>query len=179
MSEVGAATIRRAAAVADIAMVEEEVSLWAPEILTNGVAEVCAELKIPIVAHTPLGAGILTGQVKSVDDLPSQYLRFFPRFQGENFQKNLDLVAELQKLAASKHVSPAQLALSWIKLQSKKPGVPFLIPIAGARSPERVKENATTVELSDEDFKAIQAILDSFPVSGDRYPAPGMKLVEF
>ncbi|XDG03497.1 hypothetical protein ABKA04_003112 [Annulohypoxylon sp. FPYF3050] len=180
LSEVGAATIRRAASVAKIDMVEEEVSLWATDIFDNGVATTCAELGIPIVAHTPLGAGMLTGQIKSIDDLPpGPYPRIFPRFQPENFHKNLDLVAEIEKLAKAKSVSPAQLALSWLKLQSKKPGMPLIIPIAGARSEARVKENATTVDLSEEDLKTITAILDSFPVAGDRYPAAAMKLVEF
>lgn len=179
LSEVGAATIHRAAAVAKIELVEEEVSLWATDIFDNGVAAACAELKIPIVAHTPLGAGMLTGTIKTLDNLTAPHLLHFPRFQPANFQKNLDLVTELEKLAKSKGITPAQLALSWLKIQSKKPAVPLIIPISGARSAERVKENTTTVDLSDEDLKAIQTILDSFPPQGDRYPELGMKLVEF
>ncbi|KAK1761727.1 NADP-dependent oxidoreductase domain-containing protein [Phialemonium atrogriseum] len=180
LSEVGAATIRRAAAVAKIDMVGEEESLWATEIFGNGVAETCAELGIPVVAHTPLGVRMLTGKIKTLDDLPpGHHLRVFPRFQPENFQKILDLVAELEKLAKAKGVSPSQLALSWVKLKSKKPGILLIIPVAGARSGERVKENAETVNLSEEELGAIAAILESFPVYGTRYPAPGMKLVEF
>ncbi|KIM92943.1 hypothetical protein OIDMADRAFT_184949, partial [Oidiodendron maius Zn] len=132
LSEVGAATIRRATAVAKIDMVEEEVSLWAPEIFDNGVATTCAELGILIVAHTPLGAGMLAGKWKTADDVKGHH-RAFPRFQGKNFDKNLELVSEVAKLAKAKGVTPGQLALSWIKAQSNKPGMPFIIPISGTR----------------------------------------------
>ncbi|KAL2130831.1 hypothetical protein VTI74DRAFT_5874 [Chaetomium olivicolor] len=180
LSEVGSATIRRAAAVARIDAVEEEASLWSTEIFRNGVAATCDELGIPILAHTPLGAGMLTGRLKTLNDLPpGHYPRVSPRFQPENFEKNLALVAELEKLARSKAVSPSQLALSWLKLQGRKPGVAVIIPVAGARSPERVGENAETIELSEEDSQAIASILDSVPVHGTRYPEAGMRLVEF
>jgi pyridoxine 4-dehydrogenase len=180
LSEVGAATIRRAAAVARIDVVEEEASLWTPEIFSNGVAETCGELGIPVMAHSPLGAGMLTGQLKTLADLPpGHYPRVFPRFQPDNFEKNLALVSELEQLASAKGVSPSQLALSWLKLQSRKPGVAAIIPVAGARSAERVRENAETVELSDEEFRAIAAVLESVPVHGTRYPEAGMALVEF
>ena len=180
LSEVGSATIRRAAAVTKIEAVEEEASLWSTEIFHNGVTTTCAELGIPILAHTPLGAGMLTGQLKSLNDLPpGHYPRVFPRFQPANFEKNLALVSELEKLAKAKGVSPAQLALSWLKLQSRKPDVALIIPVAGARSAERVEENAKTVDLREEDLQAVTAILSSFPVHGDRYPEAGMKLVEF
>ncbi|KAI0878962.1 putative aldo/keto reductase [Hypoxylon argillaceum] len=180
LSEVGSDTIRRAASIAKIDMVEAEVSLWAPEILSNGVAATCDELNIPIVAHTPLGAGMLTGNIKSVDDMaPNDYHRFFPRFQPENFSKNIDLVNELTKLAEIKKCTTAQLALSWVRLQSKKTGVPPLIPVFGARTPDRVTENTKDVDLTDEDLEEIEKILSSFPVAGARYPPPAMKLVEY
>ncbi|KAI0814647.1 putative aldo/keto reductase [Xylaria sp. FL0064] len=168
LSEVGSETIRRAASIAKIDMVEAEVSLWAPEIFENGVAATCAELNIPILAHTPLGAGMLTGKFRSSDDLePNDHHRFFPRFQPENFHKNLELVDALSKLAKSKECTTAQLALSWLKMQSKQPGVP------------RIAENTKNIELRDEDLQEIKQILASFPVSGTRYPAPAMKLVEY
>ncbi|KAI8945166.1 putative aldo/keto reductase [Xylaria longipes] len=180
LSEVGPETIRRAASIAKIDMVEAEVSLWATEIFDNGVAATCDELNIPIVAHTPLGAGMLTGKLKSLDDMePNDYHRFFPRFQPENFHKNLELVDELNKLARSKECTPAQLALNWIKQQSKKSGIPPLIPVFGARAPDRVVENTKEVDLTDKDLEEIEKILASFPVAGTRYPAPAMKLVEF
>ncbi|RYC61555.1 hypothetical protein CHU98_g4652 [Xylaria longipes] len=180
LSEVGPETIRRAASIAKIDMVEAEVSLWATEIFDNGVAATCDELNIPIVAHTPLGAGMLTGKLKSLDDMePNDYHRFFPRFQPENFHKNLELVDELNKLARSKECTPAQLALNWIKQRSKKSGIPPLIPVFGARAPDRVVENTKEVDLTDKDLEEIEKILASFPVAGTRYPAPAMKLVEF
>ncbi|KAI0435994.1 putative aldo/keto reductase [Xylaria telfairii] len=180
LSEVGPETIRRAASVAKIDMVEAEVSLWAPEIFDNGVAATCSALNIPIVAHTPLGAGMLTGKFRSPDDLePNDHHRFFPRFQPENFGKNLELVDALNKLAELKECTPAQLALSWIKLQSTKTGVPPLIPVFGARTPARIAENTKDIDITDEDSKEIKRVLASFPVVGTRYPAQAMSLVEY
>ena len=180
LSEVRAETIRRAAKVAKIDMVEAEVSLWATDIFSNGVAETCGELGIPIVAHTPLGAGMLTGQIKSLDDMPANdYHRHFPRFQPENFQKNLDLVTELSKLTEAKGCTTAQLALSWVKGQSKRSGYPVIVPVFGARSEARIKENVLDVDFTAEDLKQINAILGSFPVSGNRYPPAAAKLTEY
>ncbi|RWA06761.1 hypothetical protein EKO27_g8335 [Xylaria grammica] len=180
LSEVGSDTIRQAARITKIDMVEAEVSLWATEILSNGVAATCNELGIPIIAHTPLGAGMLTGKIKSLDDMdPNDYHRFFPRFQPENFSKNIDLVNELTKLAKVKKCTPAQLALSWVRLQSKKTGVPPLIPVFGTTTPDRVAQNTAVVDLTNGDLEEIEKILESFPVAGPRYPAPAMKLVEY
>ncbi|PYI12749.1 Aldo/keto reductase [Aspergillus sclerotiicarbonarius CBS 121057] len=180
LTEVKADTIRRAASVAKIDMVEAEVSLWATDILRNGVAETCAELGIPIIAHTPLGAGMLTGTISSPDDLAeNDHHRFFPRFHPDNLSKNRLLVDELEKLAALKGCTTAQLALSWVKAQSKKSGMPILVPVAGARSEARVIENVKDVELTDDDLGEINAILDKFPVVGERFPPAGMKLNEY
>jgi pyridoxine 4-dehydrogenase len=180
LSEVSASTIRRAAAVAKIEIVEAEISLWATDVFDNDVAETCAELGITIVAHTPLGAGMLTGQIKSLDDMPSNdYHRNFPRFQPENFDTNLQLVSKLNEMATRKKCTTAQLALSWIKTQSKLPRMPLFVPVAGARSEDRVRENATNVALEEADLEEINSILDRFPVAGDRYPAAAMKLAEY
>ena len=180
LSEVKAETIQRAAKVAKIDMVEAEVSLWATDIFENGVAETCAQLGITVVAHTPLGAGMLTGHIKSLADMPANdHHRYFPRFQPENFQKNLDLVVELSKLADIKGCTTAQLALCWIKSRSKTPGMPVIIPVFGARSEERVKENTKEVDLTVADLKVIDNILDSFPVAGHRYPVAAAKLAEY
>ncbi|ESZ93468.1 aldo/keto reductase [Sclerotinia borealis F-4128] len=180
LSEVAADSIRRASTVAKIDMFEAEISLWATDVFENGVAEACGELGIVMVAHTPLGAGMLTGQIKSLNDMPeNDYHRRFPRFQPENFQKNLDLVEELRKLATEKGCTPAQLALCWTKSQSKKPGYPLIVPVFGARSESRVKENATEIELSASDLTKINEILASFPVEGHRYPAAAAALCEF
>ncbi|KAJ5610692.1 hypothetical protein N7510_007411 [Penicillium lagena] len=180
LSEVSAATIRRAAKVAKIDMVEAEISLWATDVFENGVAEACAELNIAMVAHTPLGAGMLTGQIKSLDDMPANdYHRFFPRFQPGNFDTNLKLVEKLKQLAEKKQCTAAQLALCWVKAQSSRPGMPFIIPVFGARAEARVAENATHIDLSSADLEDIKAILDSFPVAGGRYPAAAAKLTEY
>ncbi len=180
LSEVRADTIRRAAKITKIDMVEAEVSLWATDVFTNGVAEVCGKLGIVIVAHTPLGGGMLTGRFQKPEDLPpTDHHRFFPRFQGENFQKNLVLVKELTKIAAAKGCTTAELALSWIKSHNGKPGMAFFVPIFGASSEARVRENCKSVELSDQDLIEINAVLDSFPVAGSRYPGAGAKLAEY
>lgn len=113
LSEVNAETIRRAASVATIDMVEAEISLWATDVFDNDVARTCAELGIVMVAHTPLGAGMLTGQIQKLDDMPpNDYHRFFPRFQPQNFDINLRLVEKGKLLAQKKDCSPAQLASS-------------------------------------------------------------------
>jgi pyridoxine 4-dehydrogenase len=179
LSEVKAQTIRRAAKVHPIEMVEAEVSLWATDIFSNGVAEACAELGIVVVAHSPLGGGMLAGKFQKPEDLANDHHRFFPRFQGENFQKNLNLVKELQSLANAKGCTTPQLAVTWIKVQRKKPGMPFMVTIPGASSESRVRENCTEVELTDEDLKEIDSILHSFPVIGDRYPAAAKGLAEY
>ena len=179
LSEVRAETIRRAAKVHKIDMVEAEISLWATDIFTNGVAETCADLGIVVVGHTPLGAGMLTGQISKIEDMANDYHRFFPRFQGENFKRNLDLVQELKKLAQSKGCTPPQLALSWIKSHNGQPGMPFILPVAGARSEGRVEENCKDVEITAKDLEQINGILDSFPVAGDRYPTSAAKLTEY
>ncbi|GLI77367.1 hypothetical protein PoHVEF18_005657 [Penicillium ochrochloron] len=180
LSEVSANTIRRAAKVAKIHMVEAEISLWATDVFENGVAETCGELDIPMVAHTPLGGGMLTGQIKSLADMPANdYHRFFPRYQPENFETNLQLVAKINEMAAKKSCTNAQLALSWIKAQSQGEEMPVFVPVAGARSEQRVIENATDIPLSDKDMAEIKAILDKFPVAGDRYPPAAAKLAEY
>lgn len=179
LSEVKAETIRRAAKVAKIDMVEVEASLWSTEIFQNGVVEACAELGIVISAHTPLGAGMLTGKIKSPEDMGTDHHKHFPRWESENFQKNLKLVQELEKLSAKKGCTTAQLALSWLKKENGKEGSPWIVPIFGARSEARVKENCTELEFSDVELKEIADILESFPVFGTRYTDAGMKAVEF
>lgn len=177
LTEVSADTIRRAAQIHKIAAVEAEVSLWATDVLHNGVADACKELGVTIIAHTPLGGGMLTGNIKTPDDVP--WYGSFPRFQGENFDKNLELVDGVQKLAKIKGCTTAQLALSWIKSVSKRPGLPFMVPVAGARSEERVAENCKDIPLTEEDLKDINAILASFPVLGGRWPEAMAKFNEY
>jgi pyridoxine 4-dehydrogenase len=179
LTEVSAATIRRAAKVYKIDMVEAEVSLWATDIFSNGVAETCAELGIAISAHSPLGAGIFTGSIKSLADMSGIPHEHFPRFQDENLKKNLELVKELDSLAKVKKCTTPQLALSWIKAKSKQPGMPVIQPIAGARSEERVIDNCKEFPLTEKDMEDIDDILKRFPVAGGRFPEAAQKFNEY
>jgi pyridoxine 4-dehydrogenase len=177
LSEVRAETIRRAHKVHPICGVEVEFSLWATDILTNGVAATCAELGIPIVAYSPLGRGFLTGDIKSVDDLPEgDRRRMMPRFQPDVFPKNLELVTELEKLAKKKGCKPGQLGLAWVKSFNGKPGMPTIIPIPGATTEERVVENSKDVSLTKEDLDEIDDILSKTVVIGERYPRAHLAL---
>ena len=177
LTEVSAASIRRAAKVHKIDMVEAEVSLWATDVLTNGVAEACGELGIAIIAHSPLGAGMLTGKIQGPEDV-GPYAQF-PRFQDENLQKNLELVNELRKLAERKGCTASQLALAWVKSLSRRPGMPFIVPVAGARSEDRVAENCKDIQLTEEDLTEIGAVLTNFPVVGGRFPAASAAFNEY
>jgi len=179
LSEVNANTIRKAAKVHKISAVEVEFSLFATDILTNGVADACAELGIPIVAYSPLGRGFLTGQYQSYDDLPEDsMLRHFPRFQKDVFDENLKLVHEVESIAAKKGVKPSQIAIGWVLAQSGKNGLPEFIPIPGATTSARIEENMGAAELNDEEMAAIGDILKKFVPIGTRYPAALMALSE-
>ncbi|KAK4165710.1 pyridoxal reductase [Cladorrhinum sp. PSN259] len=179
LSEVSATTIRRAAKVAKIQSVEIELSLWETTPLENGVLEACAELDIPVLAYSPLGRGILTGQIKSPDDIPEgDYRRTVPRYQPGAFEANLRLVDEVKKLAAKKGCTPGQIAINWVIALGKRPGMPKIIPIPGASSPERVKENATRIDLSEEDLVEIERIVREFKPIGERYNEHGMKMMD-
>jgi pyridoxine 4-dehydrogenase len=121
---------------------------------------------------------MLTGQIKSFEDIPDEDIRrILPRFQPENFEKNMRLVRELEKIAAKKKCTSAQLALGWVRSLSKREGLPEVIPIPGATTVERVMENSIEVELTEEETKEIDSVLASCEVIGDRYHSFGMKLV--
>ena len=170
LSEVGPETIRRAHKVHPICSVELELSLWATDILENGIAATCAELGIPVVAYSPLGRGFLTGEIKSLNDLPKDdFRRSQPRFLPGVFEKNFEIVKELQKLAEIKGCSPAQLALAWVKQLSGKKGLPEIIPIPGAVTEKKVVENMQEVRLDETDLEEINRILKSIKIVGGRY----------
>ena len=172
LSEAAAATIRRAHAVHPIAALQTEYSLWSREPEQDLLAT-CRELGIAFVAYSPLGRGFLTGRFKSVDDLaPDDWRRSNPRFQGENFQKNLELVKKVEELARTKGCPPAQLALAW--LLSRGPDV---IPIPGSTRPERIEENAAAVHvtLTSEEIRSLETIAPT--VAGARYTEGGMRAV--
>jgi aryl-alcohol dehydrogenase-like predicted oxidoreductase len=169
LSEASPATLRRASAVHPIAALQTEYSLWSrdPE---DEILPTCRELGVGFVAYSPLGRGFLTGAITSVDDLDADdYRRRSPRFEGENFEKNLDLVGEVRRLAADKGVTPAQLALAWVLAQDEA-----IVPIPGTKRRARLEENvgAVDVDLSDHD---LQRIADALPkAAGERYPAAMM-----
>ena len=174
LSEAAPPTIRRAHAVHPIAALQTEYSLWTrdPE---DEVLATCRALGIGFVAYSPLGRGFLTGRFKSVEDLPpDDWRRGNPRFQGENFAKNLALVARLQRWADARGCTAAQLALAWLLAQGKE-----IVPIAGVRSVERLEENLGALEtrLSEEDLAELDAIAPRGAAAGSRYPERGMASV--
>ncbi|MEZ5419704.1 MAG: aldo/keto reductase [Vicinamibacterales bacterium] len=172
LSEAAPATLRRAVAVHPIAALQTEYSLWSrdPE---GELLATCRELGIGFVAYSPLGRGFLTGRYRTIDDLaPDDWRRTNPRFMGDNFQKNLDVVAEVQRLAGAKRCTPAQLALAWLLAQGAD-----IVPIPGSTRAERVVENAgaADVTLTAEDLAALDALAPR--ITGERYMVGGMKLV--
>ena len=172
LSEAGPKTIRKAHSIHPIAAVEVEVSLWATEIFTpGGVADTCAELGIPIVAYCPLGAGFLTGAIKSPDDIPEgDGRRHFDRFQPGNFEKNLVLVDKVSEISKRKGCTNAQLALAWVRQVGNAPGKAVIIPIPGATTVERAEENfKACVELTAGEMEEISKILRSMEIAGARY----------
>jgi aryl-alcohol dehydrogenase-like predicted oxidoreductase len=172
LSEASAPTIRRAHATHPIAAVQTEYSLWSRDV-EDEVLPTLRELGIGLVAYSPLGRGFLTGAITSPDDLAEDdYRRTTPRFQGENFQKNLDLVAKVQALAEGKGVSAAQLALAWVLAQGDD-----IVPIPGTKKRTRLEENVASsdVSISADD---LAAIADALPQpAGERYPANMMAIL--
>ncbi|RDW61127.1 aldo/keto reductase family protein [Aspergillus mulundensis] len=172
LSEVRAETIHEAVKHTKIHAVEVELSLFSTEPLENGVAAACHQHGIPLVAYSPLGRGLLTGQIKTLDDIPQDsMLRHYPRFQPDTFGINIQLVHKVEELAAKKGCTPAQFAINWVRSLSRKPGMPTIIPIPGATTVERVEENSKVVELTDAEMDEIDAILARFETAGERYPA--------
>ncbi|KAI1142188.1 Aldo/keto reductase [Hypoxylon sp. FL0543] len=172
LSEVRAETIHEAVKHIKVLAVEVELSLFSTDVLENGVAAACAQYGIPLVAYSPIGRGLLTGQIKKIEDIPEDsMLRHFPRFQPGNFEINLQLVSQVEEMAKKKGVTPAQLAINWTRALSRRPGMPTIIPIPGATTAARVQENSTLVELTDQEMAEIDATLAKFKPVGERYPS--------
>jgi len=174
LSEAAPQTIRRAHAVHPIAALQTEYSLWSrdPE---SGILDTVRELGIGFVPYSPLGRGFLTGQIRSIDDLaPDDFRRSAPRFQGENFQKNLDLVHEIKAMAREKGCAPAQLALAWVLAQGDD-----IVPIPGTKRRAYLEQNvgALDVGLTAEDLDRIDRIIPPGAAAGTRYAASGMQTV--
>jgi aryl-alcohol dehydrogenase-like predicted oxidoreductase len=174
LSEAGAQTLRRAVKVHPLTALQTEYSLWTrdPE---DEILATCRELGIGFVAYSPLGRGFLTGQFKRFEDFPADdYRRFSPRFQGENFQKNLDLVKQVQQIAKEKGCTASQLALAWVLAQGED-----IVPIPGTKRRKYLEENggALKVQLTAEDLHRIEEVFPSGAAAGQRYPEHMMSLV--
>jgi aryl-alcohol dehydrogenase-like predicted oxidoreductase len=176
LSEASAATLERAHKVHPISALQSEYSLWSRDQEHNGCLAACQRLGIAFVPYSPLGRGFLTGALQSPDDFGADdYRRFSPRFQGENFARNLQLVKQVQAMAADKGVSAGQLALAWVLAQGD-----FIIPIPGTKQPTYLEENAAAVaiRLSPADLAALDAIFPSDAVAGHRYPKEVMAMLD-
>ena len=176
LSEASAETLRRASRVHPIAAVQTEYSLWSrdPE---DEILAACRELGIGFVAYSPLGRGFLTGQIRSFDDLrEDDYRRISPRFQGENFQKNLDLVGRIEEMAKEKGCTAARLALAWVLAQGE-----YIVPIPGTKRRKYLEENvaALDIELTEEDLRRIDEIAPQGVAAGARYQQVMMHLVNW
>jgi len=174
LSEASANTLRRAVKVHPIAALQTEYSLWTrdPE---DQILPTCRELGIGFVAYSPLGRGFLTGQFKRVEDLPADdYRRSSPRFQGDNFQRNLDLVRRVEEIAKKKGCKPSQLALAWVLAQGDD-----IVPIPGTKHRKYLEENATAldVQLSADDLRRLAEFFPQGAASGQRYTEQMMKAV--
>ena len=174
LSEAAPLTIRKAAAVHEISAVQTELSLWSRDAEAE-VLPTVRELGIAYVAYSPLGRGFLSGRFKSPDDFPEDdFRKFHPRFQGENFEKNIQLVREVDALAKEKGCTTAQLALAWVLAQGDD-----IVPIPGTRHIKYLDENigALSVKLTDEELKRLDEILPPGAAAGPRYPERSMASV--
>jgi aryl-alcohol dehydrogenase-like predicted oxidoreductase len=174
LSEASPQTLRRAMKVHPITALQTEYSLWSrdPE---SEILPTCRELGIGFVAYSPLGRGFLTGQFQRFEDLPADdYRRNTPRFQGENFQKNLDLVRRVEEIAKEKGCKPSQLALAWVLAQGKD-----IVPIPGTKRHKYIEENvgALEVQLTEEDLQRINDVFPTGAAAGPRYPEQMMAAV--
>jgi aryl-alcohol dehydrogenase-like predicted oxidoreductase len=175
LSEAAPQTLRRAAKTHPITALQTEYSLWTRDPEQNDVLATCRELGIGFVAYSPLGRGFLTGQFERFEDLaPDDYRRNSPRFQGENFRKNLDLLRKVQDIAEEKRCTPSQLALAWVMAQGDD-----IVPIPGTKHRKYLEENAAAgeVKLSKEDLARIDSVFPLDSAAGERYPEHMMALV--
>ncbi|MEO8562708.1 MAG: aldo/keto reductase [bacterium] len=174
LSEAAPATIRRAHDVHPITALQTEYSLWMRDV-EDEILPTCRELGIGFVPYSPLGRGFLTGRFRSFEDLPDDdFRRRQPRFQGDNFQKNLDLVAHIERVASRKGCTPSQLALAWLLHQGDD-----IVPIPGTTRVENLEDNvgAVGVTLTKEDLRQIDAVFPKGAAAGERYLEGGMATV--
>ena len=175
LSEASAETLRRANKVHQITALQSEYSLWTRDVEDNDVLATCRELGIGFVAYSPLGRGFLSGEIKKFDDLAEDdYRRFSPRFQGENFDKNLKLVEKVEEIAREKGITASQLALAWALAQGQD-----IVPIPGTKRRKYLEQNAEAAEiiLTQEDLARIEDVFPKDAASGLRYPEAMMASV--
>ncbi|GAA3749028.1 aryl-alcohol dehydrogenase-like predicted oxidoreductase [Spinactinospora alkalitolerans] len=175
ISEAAPETIRRAHATAPISALQTEYSLFTRDVEDDGVLAAVRELGIGFVAYSPLGRGFLSGNIRGIDDLPEDdWRRNAPRFQGENFARNLDVVDEVRGLAEAKGVTPSQLALAWVLAQGGD-----VVPIPGTKRRRYLEENAgaSGVEFTRADIEAIERVAPVGVTTGERYAPAGMRTV--
>ena len=174
LSEAAPQTIRRAHATHPITALQTEYSLWSRDV-EEEILPTVRELGIGFVAYSPLGRGFLTGQIKSPDDFPEDdYRRFHPRFTGENFDRNIELVHEIERIAQEKGCTAAQLALAWVLARGQD-----VVPIPGTKRRKYLEQNidGLGVQLTDEDLRRIDSIVPRGAAAGDRYAPQGMTTV--
>jgi len=167
LSEAGAETIRRAHAVHPISALQTEYSLWSRDV-EDAILTAIRELGIGLVAYSPLGRGFLSGRFHTVDDLEEgDFRRHNPRFQGENFQKNLELVERVEEVAAARNCTAAQVALAWVLAQGED-----IVPIPGTTRVKNLEENVAALEvvLTADDLRDLEAVFPKGAAAGDRYP---------
>jgi aryl-alcohol dehydrogenase-like predicted oxidoreductase len=174
LSEAGAGSLARAMSTHPISALQTEYSLWSRDV-EQDILPACRKLGIGFVPYSPLGRGFLTGEIKTFDDLPADDARRLqPRFQGENFKKNLDLVRNLRELAEAKACTAAQLALAWVLAQGAD-----IVPIPGTKRRKYLDENiaALNIRLSPQELEEIDDVFPAGAAAGDRYPAMMMAKV--
>jgi aryl-alcohol dehydrogenase-like predicted oxidoreductase len=175
LSEASAETLRRASKIHPITALQSEYSLWTRDVEDNDVLATCRELGIGFVPYSPLGRGFLSGEIKKFEDLTEDdYRRHNPRFQGENFDKNLQLVEKVEEIAKKKGVTTSQLALAWVLAQGQD-----IVPIPGTKRRKYLEQNAESAEiiLTQEELAAIEDVFPKNAASGLRYPEAMMKSV--
>ncbi|MGE5322875.1 MAG: aldo/keto reductase [Actinomycetota bacterium] len=175
LSEASPKTIRRAHKIHPIAALQTEYSLWERE-PEDEILPTLRELGIGFVPYSPLGRGFLTGQFKKLEDLPADdYRRFAPRFQGENFRKNLDLVTRIEEMAREKNCTPAQLALAWVLAKGSD-----IVPIPGTKRRKYLEQNLASadIKLTRDDLERIDQVAPRGVAAGERYAAPAMAAID-
>jgi aryl-alcohol dehydrogenase-like predicted oxidoreductase len=175
LSEASAATLRRASSVHEITALQSEYSLWTRDVEQNDVLATARELGIGLVAYSPLGRGFLSGEIKRVEDLPADdFRRTTPRFQGENFQRNLDLVAKVEDLAREKGVSASQLALAWVINRGED-----IVPIPGTTRRKHLESNVAAIDITftEDELRQIDEVFPLDAAAGARYVEAVMKTV--